>query len=154
MRMGGPQLGGVLDDDQPLAGVDLAEQRREQRGLAGAGAAADQERQPRRDQRRTTSATSSATVPEATSSSRVKPAAARDAQRDHRAGPGHRREHGMEPGAVGQPQVDVRRRVVEPPTTERGQPLGEPTYGLIVGERDVAQLESATAVEVDLIRRR
>ncbi len=35
-----------------------------------------------------------------------------------------------------QPHVDVRRRVVEPAPAQRGQPLGEPADGLLVGEPD------------------
>ena len=42
----GPELGGVLDEHQPLLGADQGEQGVEQRGLARAGAAADQDREP------------------------------------------------------------------------------------------------------------
>ena len=51
VRMVGAQLGGVLDEDEPLGRIDQGEQGREQRGLAAAGAAADQEGHPGRDQR-------------------------------------------------------------------------------------------------------
>ena len=49
--MVGPELGGVLDQDQPLGRVDQGEQGGEQRGLAAAGPAADQERHPGGDER-------------------------------------------------------------------------------------------------------
>ena len=51
MRVVGPQLAGVLDEHEPLVGIDQGQQGGEQGGLAGAGAAADQERQPGRDDR-------------------------------------------------------------------------------------------------------
>ena len=47
----GAQLGGVLDHDDALVRVDQREQRRKQGGLAGAGAAGDQEREPGRHDR-------------------------------------------------------------------------------------------------------
>ena len=49
VRMVGPQLAGVLDQDEPLTRVDQRQQRGEHRRLAGAGAAGDQEGAPRVD---------------------------------------------------------------------------------------------------------
>ncbi len=49
VRVVGAQLAGVLDEHDPLPGVDQREQRGQQRRLAGAGAAADQEGEPRLD---------------------------------------------------------------------------------------------------------
>ena len=51
VRMVRAQLGGILDEDEPLGRIDQGEQRREERRLAAAGASADQERHPGRDQR-------------------------------------------------------------------------------------------------------
>ena len=51
VRMVRAQLGGVLDEDEPLGRIDEGEQRREERRLAAARASADQEGHPRRDQR-------------------------------------------------------------------------------------------------------
>ena len=87
-----------------------------------------------------------------TSSSRVKTRRRGTRSEITRARPRQRRQHGVEAGAVGQPEVDVRRGVVEPAPAERGQPLGEPADGLLVGEPDAGQLEPGAAVEVDVVR--
>ena len=60
----------------------------------------------------------------------------------------------MQPGAVGQPDVDARAGVVEPAPGQRGEPLREPADGVVVGEPDVGQLEPGAAVDVDLVRHR
>ena len=57
----------------------------------------------------------------------------------------------MEPGAVGQPEVDVRRGVVEAPATCRSETLGQPAYGLLVGEGDAGPLEPGSPVDPDLV---
>ena len=114
VRVLGPQLAGVLDEHQPLVGVDQREQGVEQGGLAGAGAAADQERQAAahhllRAARRPTGRRH----PRATSSSRVN--TRERGTRSESTVPG--RDTGASTAwnrdAVGQPQVDVRRGVVE-----------------------------------------
>ena len=74
----------------------------------------------------------------------------RHPQGEHRARAGDRRQHGVEAGAVGQPQVDVGRGVVEPTAAGGRQSLGEPAYGLVVGEADPGQLEARTTVDPDL----
>ena len=56
VRVVGAELAGVLDQDQPLGRRRPAKQGVQQRGLARAGAAADQERQPARDDQRASSA--------------------------------------------------------------------------------------------------
>ena len=58
----------------------------------------------------------------------------------------------MQAAAVGQPEVDERRRVVEPPPAQRGQPLGQPAYGVVVGEPHRRRLEAVAAVDEDLVR--
>ena len=58
----------------------------------------------------------------------------------------------MEAGAVGQPQVDVRRRVVEPAPAKGREPLGQAPDRLLVGEADRGELEAGSAVEVDPLR--
>ena len=88
------------------ARVDQGQQGGEQGGLADAGAAADQERQPRRDDRARSSRAPSVgeRCRRPTSSSRVN--ARRRGTRSESAvpGPGDRREHGVEAGAVGEPE--------------------------------------------------
>ena len=60
----------------------------------------------------------------------------------------------MQPGPVGQPQVDVRGRVVESTPAQRGQPLGQPAHRVVVGEPHPGRLEPVTAVDEDVVRRR
>ena len=72
VRMVRAQLAGVLDEDDAARRADEAEQGRQQRGLARAGAAADQEGEPRRDHGRCEEPGPGAVSdPAATSSSRV-----------------------------------------------------------------------------------
>ena len=65
-----------------------------------------------------------------------------------------RREHGVEAGPVREPQVDVGRGVVEPPTAGGGEPLGQSAHGLVVGKADAGPLEPGSAVDPHLARRR
>ena len=134
VRVVGTQLRGVLDQDQSLVGADQREQGVQQRRLARAGAAADQERQPalhhQLQQRR-------ALGGHGTGRHQLRQGEhplPRHPQREHGAGPRDRREHGVEAGAVRQPQVDVRRGVVEPPTAGGREPLRQPAHGPVVGE--------------------
>ena len=53
--------------------------------------------------------------------------------------------------AVGQPDVDERAGVVEPPPAERREPLGEPAYGGLVGEPDLGRPQPLTGVDVDAV---
>ena len=50
VRMVGDEFGAVLDEDQALARIGEGEQRREQRRLAGARSAGDEERDPLLDE--------------------------------------------------------------------------------------------------------
>ena len=60
----------------------------------------------------------------------------------------------MQPRPVREPEVDVRRRVVQPPSTEGGEPLGEAAYGAVVEEADRHLFEAVAAVDVDRVRAR
>ena len=62
-----------------------------------------------------------------------------------------RRQHGVEARAVGQPDVGVRRGVVEPPAAGRGEPLGEPTHGRVVAEAHGGQPQPVAVVDPDLV---
>ena len=139
--MVGPQLAGVLDEHEPLGRVGQATAARPSsvvlpepvppltRNASPATTTARSSRSPPVE-----------SVPAATSSASVKPRARGTRSEISGAGPGDRRQHGVEAGAVGEPDVDVRTRVVEPAPTERGQPLREPAYGGLVGEPDVGRL--------------
>ena len=114
--MVGAQLGCVLDEDQPLGRVDQGEQGGEQRRLAAAGAPADQERDPGRDQRLQQLGAAPGQGAGVEQLVEGEGPRGRHPQRDRGAGSGHRREHGVTAAAVGQPQVGERRGVVEAPT--------------------------------------
>jgi len=73
-----------------------------------------------------------------------------DPEGQHRAGPGQRRQDGVETGAVGEPDVDVRNGVVKPAATDGGKPLGEPPDGTVVGEAHLGALQARAPVDVDL----
>ena len=152
VRMVGTQLAGVLDQHHPL--------RRVTRDSSAASRVVLPEpvppltRNARRDSMIASSsrATSPVRVPEPTSSSTVKTRRARDSQRDQRARPSQRRQHGVEAAAVGEPEVAVGRGVVEPATTQGGEALGQAADGGLLREPDRCQLEPGTAVEVDPVR--
>jgi hypothetical protein len=147
----GAELAGVLDQHQPLVGRNQRQQGVEQRGLAGAGATADQERQPSRDQRAEEAGAVLADGAGGHELVEGQHPLVGNPEGQHRAGAGERREHSMEARAVGEPDVDMRDGVVEPAATGRSQPLGESAHGGVVGERDVRALEPRAAVEVDLV---
>ena len=157
VRMVGPQLAGVLDQHQPLGRVDQAEQRGEQGGLARAGAAADQERQPalRRSARSSRGALGASRARGSTRSSRVNARAPRHPQRDQ---PCPGRATGAStawkrvPSA--QPDVDVRRGVVEPAAAGRASRWASRRTASSSGKRTPVALEPGAAVDADLRRRR
>ena len=137
----GSQLAGVLDQDDPLARVDERQERGEHRRLAGAGAAGDQEGAPRVDdllQQERAVGWHRARGHQLGQGPHPTP---RDPERQHRARPGHRRQHGVEARAVREAYVGVRRRVVQAPPGRGGQPLREAAHGGVVGERHRRALE-------------
>ena len=70
-------------------------------------------------------------------------------QRQRRPGARDGREHGVQPRAVGEAHVHVRRGVVETPAAARGQPLRQAADRLVVGEADLGGLQARTPVDVD-----
>ena len=143
------ELGGVLDDDDPFGRRDQPEQGREDGGLAGAGAAGDEERRPRGDQRLQQPPHLGRGVPGREQVGQRERAPRREPQRDGRAGAGDRRQDRVQARAVGQPQVHARGGVVETAPAQRGQPLREPAHRLLVGQVDVRRLQAVAAVEED-----
>ena len=134
VRVVGPQLAGVLDDHHPVAGVDQGQQGGEQGGLPRAGAAADQEGEPGAHQPPQQGGGVGVDRAVVLQLGDGEHPAARHPQRDHGARPGERGQHGVEAGAVGEAQVDVGRRVVEPPPHGPGEPLRQPAHRGVVGE--------------------
>ena len=80
-------------------------------------------------------------------------AGAHHAQRQAGAADGHRRQHRVQPGPVGQPGVHPRPRVVQPSSRDGGQPLGEPPHRRGVREGDRGQLQAAAPVHPHPVRR-
>jgi len=144
----GAQLAPVLHDHQPVAGVDETEQRGQQSGLSRPGAATDQEGETclhDTSQQRGASGMDRAGDHQLLQRERPTPG---DAQRDRRSRPGQWSQDGMEPGAVGQTQVNVGRGVIEPSATEASESLGETSYGVVVGEAHLGQLKTMATVEI------
>ena len=126
------ELPDVLDDDDPLSRPALGEQAREHGGLAGSGAARDDERDPPCDE--------PAQGHGEVRSHRTQPHQLVDAtgvvpcepQAEVWAPVGEGRQHGVESDTTGKHAVDPRLGVVESATGEPGQPYGE---GAQVGHR-------------------
>ena len=147
VRVVGVELGAVLHHHDAVAAVAAAEQRAEPGGLAGAGAASDQDGQPRVDDRlhpRRDLHRERARLDQVVERERTP---ARDAQGQAGAGDRQRRQHGVNPGAVGEPCVDERCGVVEPAPAGCRQALGQPSHRGVVGERDVDPLDAAPPVD-------
>src|SRR5215213_4989617 len=58
----------------------------------------------------------------------------------------------MHASPVGQACVHVWRGVVKAPSDHGGEPLGKPSYRVIVLKPDLGQLQAVTSIHVDLIR--
>ncbi|GLH98329.1 hypothetical protein Pa4123_36040 [Phytohabitans aurantiacus] len=134
VRVDRAQLGGVFDHHDALGDRYQAEQGVEQRRLSRAGAACHQvcqtgchdACQQRRDRPR-----HGALVDQLVEAERALP---ERAQRQVGTGGRDRRKHRVQAGAVGQPRVDVRACVVEPPAAARREPLRQPAH--LVGATD------------------
>jgi hypothetical protein len=157
LRVVGLQLAGVFDGDDAFPVVDPAEQGVEQRGLAGSGTAADDERQAGGDDRLEYAVRVVVERAEPAQRVEVMTRAAKYAQRQAGAVGGDRREDRVQAypaeRAGRQPGVDERLRVVEPPPADEGETLREAADGVFVGEGHLGAAKTAVAVEPDLVRR-
>ena len=133
VRVLGPELGRIFDNHQPFNRVDATEQRRQQCRLpvpvppvtmndrrARTIAASSQRRARSRCRRAVSSANEKARR--------------RGTRNDKQICGRHRWQHGVQPDAVGQPDVGTRHRVVEPPAGRGRQPNRQPSQLLLVGE--------------------
>ena len=149
VRLLEPQLGRVLDRRHPLVGGDEGREGVEQRRLAAAGAARDDDVDPgldagreeldhlRRDRLvRIRSSTRSGLAPE-------------PADREQGAVQGQRRDDRVDAAAVGEPGVDHRAGLVHPPADPAHDPLDDLDQVPVVVERDVGPLQPALALDVD-----
>ena len=155
VRVRGRELAGVLDDDDPLVRRDQREQGREQRRLAAAGAAADQEGEPGSTIRAEQLGRRPGSASPTPRSRRARTSGSAGTRRLMQVpGVGDRAQHRVDPAAVGEPGVDERHGVVQAPTDRRRQALGQPTHLGLRGEPHRGALQPAPAVDEDLVRRR
>ena len=115
-----PKLGGVLDGDDALVVGDERRERVQQRRLAGAGAAADEDVEPRLHARgQEVQHLRRRATRWRTRSSGLERLGAEAADGEHRAVERERRDDGVDARAVGQARVDHRRRLVDAPADPR-----------------------------------
>src|SRR5207248_2559368 len=147
------QLGGVLDRDDALVRRQVPGQHVEQRGLAGAGTAADHDVQPAEDARGEEVGDLRG---EGTEADQVLGGVRvggelPDGQRG--AVDGDRRYDGVDPAPVGQPGVDHRARLVDPAPDPGHDPVDHPAQVVLVGERRVDGVDLPEALDVDPVPR-
>ena len=145
------QLGVVLDGDDALAVGHRRGERVQQRRLAGAGAAADDDVQPRLHQRAQQLRRSAASIERMRTSSSI--VNSRGKRRIVIVGPAQRerRDDHVHALAAGQARVDHRAGLVHAPVDGRDDPVDRLEQLRLVGERDVGALDPAGALDVDLV---
>ncbi len=146
------EFGGVLDGDDALAGVDHARERVEQRRLAGAGAAGDDDVQ--------------AAVRDDFQEARklTRHAAVRHEAREFEHAPGElsngkagaleteRRDDHVDAAAVRQSRVEHRARFVDAPPDRRRDALGDVKHLRVAAKLQIGQLQLAAPLDVDHAR--
>jgi len=157
VRMLRCQLGGVFDADDPLRGVDGAEQRGQHGGLTGAGTAGNQEGQPRRDDVGDERDGGRRDGPGADEAGQVLRRGPQDPQREAGARGGDRRQHGMQPHGqatadTAEVAIDPRLRIIEPPPGRQREPLRQALHGILVRESDGAAAQPVSVVDPHLVR--
>ena len=145
------QLGGVLDGDDPLAFRDEAGEHVQQRRLAGAGAAADDDVQPAgdgRDHEVEHRAGQRLAIDQVGAAQAIGP---EPADREARAVEGERRDDGVDARAVGQPGVHHRARLVDAAPDRADDALDDLHQVLVVAEDRGALLDASLALDVDVV---
>ena len=149
VRVIGVELGGVLDDDEPLPRVAQTQQHREPGRLAAARAPGDQQGEPRVDDGPDPRCDRCRHRADRHQLLEVEGLPPRYPQRESRAPAGHRSQHRVHAGAVGQPGIDIGDGVVQATTAGGGEALREPAHGGLVGEPDGDPLHSGSAIHPD-----
>jgi hypothetical protein len=144
-----PQLGGVLDRDHAVVGRDPHRKRIEQRGLARAGPAGDEDAAPRAHRLREQLPRSLGEGPAGDELVGVGARCREPAHRERRPVDRQRRDHDVDPRAVGQPGVGHRAELVDAPTDGREDALDRVTQRLLGVKADLARLDPAAALDED-----
>ncbi len=149
--MDGGELGDVLEDENPLLrGHELAE-RCEERGLAGPGPAGDQQVAAAQDGGVEEGGGRGVEGAELIELGDAEAASWRPADGEQRRPRGDRREHRVDPAAVGEAGVDHRRALVDPPPAAAEQPVDDGVDVTGVAEADRAPLQPAVHLDVDVV---
>ena len=143
-----PQLRRVLDRHDPLLARDRAGQRVQRRGLAGARAAAHEDRGPRRHAHRQQLGDRGGHRPARHEVAQRETLAAEAPDRQARARQRQRRDDHVDPRPVGQPRVAERRRFVHPPPQRRQHALDRVHQLRLACELHPRPLEPAAALHV------
>ena len=144
------QLDRVLDGDDPLVVGDERRQHVEHRGLAGAGAAGDEDVELARHAGLTAGRPcSGVSVPNLMRSATWYGLGGELADGEHRAVDRQRRDDGVDAGAVGEAGVDHRRRLVDAPADLADDALDDPAQVVLGDEPGLGALEPAVALHVD-----
>ncbi|MDQ1465393.1 MAG: hypothetical protein QOC73_2334 [Actinomycetota bacterium] len=153
MRMVWPQLAGVFDKDDPLVRINATEQRGQQRRLPRAGASCDDERDPRRNNAGENVGGRARHRPEVDELVQRERTTAWNPKRQTHTRRRNRRQNRMQPDAVGEPYIRAGNRVVKSTTGGRSKPNCEAPDVTLVAEPHVGGLETAAAIDPDLIGR-
>ena len=152
MRLVEPQLGRVLDGDDPLLVGNGSREGVEKRRLARAGASGNEHVQLGLD---AALEELDGLLAERAHLDHVverQPAAAELADRDQRTAERERRDDGVDAAAVGQASVDHRRRLVDAAADLGDHLVDDPAQVPFVVEHDVALVEAPATLDPDVVR--
>ena len=154
VRLRQPQLGGVLDGHDPLGRVDEAGERVQQRRLARAGAARHDDVQPPAHAALEQIRLRGGEAPGGDEVVDPERRPGEPADREQRPVERERREHRVHATAVGEPGVDHRARLVDPPADRADDAVDHVAQMLVVAKRHRLAHEPPGALGVDPTRRR
>ncbi|MNK80804.1 hypothetical protein D3C87_1005340 [compost metagenome] len=152
MRVAELQFGNVFNGHQAFVGVDQLAENVQQRGLAGAGAAADED----------VAALAHGFLEEFVDRlidglhghqvGAVEHVLAEFSNRQARAVEGNRRNDRVDPAAVRQARIDHRRRFIKPPTQRRQNALDDTLDVVRIDETQIALMQYAVALDEHPVR--
>ncbi|CRI64972.1 hypothetical protein THIOKS12210017 [Thiocapsa sp. KS1] len=146
------QLGGVFDGDDTLVRGNETGEDVEQRGLAGAGAAGDQDVESASDRRLKHATDRRGQLAELDEPFHREPIDREASNRHHGAVECQRRDDGIHAGAVRQPSVDHGRGLVDPAPDTRDDTVDDGHEMTVVVEARTRQFQPTVALDIDLAR--